>query len=194
MDKKSFLRLFFLGSNKVRGRGLVMDQRGAQYTLCYITCSFALYSLTKDQFAKRNVTTLKTLWPFEQNPTSRVDHFSSAHIVQHNNRAQCGQRRSKKVAIAQPQNGVIYPPASLDSNPVTLSSSLPLSLFLCLSMLPPFTATLSFALLPTRHKVEPEQETLTGQRYPRYWLNDGGSQNGICLKGREGFSSKTRHC
>ena len=40
----------------VRGRGLVMDQRGAQYTLCYITCSFALYSLTKDQIAKRNVT------------------------------------------------------------------------------------------------------------------------------------------
>ena len=45
----------------VRGRGLVMDQRGAQYTLCHIKCSFALYSLTKDQFAKRNVTTLKTL-------------------------------------------------------------------------------------------------------------------------------------
>ena len=115
--------------------------------------------------------------------------------MQHNNSALCDQRRSKKVAIAQPQNGVIYPPASLDSNPVTLSSSLSLSLsislsfslFLCLSMLPPFTATLSFALLPTRHKVEPEQETLTGQRYPRYWLNDGGSQNGICLKAREVF-------
>ena len=100
--------------------------------------------------------------------------------MQHNNSALCDQRRSKKVAIAQPQNGVIYPPASLDSNPVTLSSSLSLSLsislslslFLCLSMLPPLTATLSFALLLTKHKVEPKKETLTGQRYPRYWLNN----------------------